>query len=670
MTNEERYRVIVEQLPAMICEFLADSTLTYVNQAYCDFFNATEENLLGKRFLNFLPEESVEAVKQRYMSLTVNNPVQTHVHEVLRDGEICWHEWTNRAYFDEHGVPQKFQAVGIDTTERKRAESLLQARLKLREYADFHSMEDIAIRTLKEVERLTSSTASFLKLTEIPEMNINVEGWEKETGIFARYCGNDFEGPAVNADFWGECLDNECNVIFNSSDCAGNAGVWIRKIAAPIVYNGRLYAVMGVAGKKCDYSEFDLVVLKQMASTAVDAIGRKLMEIALVSSKEKAESANLAKSEFLANMSHEIRTPINGIVGMLQLLEGGPLSPEQLEFTQYALQSSRRLNCLLGDILDLSRVEAGKLPLRSEPFELEEVMEGLRQLFSGSAHQKGLDLRFYLDPDLPSCLKGDETRLQQILGNLIGNAVKFTDSGYVSVEACPAGLSEADNYEVLFSVSDSGIGIPQDKVDLLFEPFTQFEDSYTKQFQGAGLGLSICKRLIDLYQGSLSVVSEEGVGSKFSFIIAFQVVESERKTSSDETAKFYNKLKVLFVDDDKITQLATSGLLEQMGHMVWTADNGQQAVDILSEEHFDVVLMDIQMPVMDGVAAIKMIRSGKTGKRNSSIPIIAMTAYSMLGDDEKFIESGADSYLSKPVLKEDLAEELRSIKIKCTPRKC
>lgn len=661
MTGKERYESIVEQLPAMICEFLADSTLTYVNEAYCSFFNAKREELLGRRFLDFIPEENVEHVRNRYMSLTVDNPVQRLVHEVLCQGEICWHEWTDRAFFDENGVAYKFQAVGIDTTDRKRTESLLRARLKLREYSDFHSFEDIAVRTLEEVERLTSSSASFLKLTEIPERNISIEGWEQESGILARYCVNELNGGLVHEDFWAECLGKDCSIVCNPDDSGAVKGDFIRKIATPIVYNGRSYAVMGVAGKKCDYSDFDLEVLKQMASTAVDAIGRKVMEIALVKNKEKAEAASRAKSEFLANMSHEIRTPINGIVGMLQLLEGSLQSPEQLEFTECALQSSRRLNCLLGDILDLSRVEAGKMTLRSEPFDLPEVLEGLRQLFSGTAQQKGIDLRSYVDPDLPQVLEGDETRLQQILSNLVGNAIKFTDSGFVSVEVAPGGSGKDNMCEVRFSVADSGVGIPEDMVENLFEPFTQLESSYTKKFQGAGLGLSICKRLVELHGGDIVVESEEGVGSTFVVTLPFGLSDKIKIDSCPDENSVDRNLRILFVDDDRITQMATSGILKQVGHSVMVAEQGAQTLEILEQNELDVVLMDIQMPVMDGVTAIHAIRSGDAGERNRNIPIIAMTAYSMLGDEEKFMKAGADSYIAKPVMKEQLVKALRKV---------
>ncbi|WP_320172545.1 ATP-binding protein [Maridesulfovibrio sp.] len=669
MTSAKIYRDIFDGLPAMVCEFSAEGIITYANRAYRDCFNLDAEEISGRRFLDpGTGERLVRGVN--FPDLVVDAPASTDLYEVVKDGGVYWQEWTVRAYFDSSGGLSLVRAVGIDTTERKRAEFLLQSRLALREFADFHSIEDIVVRALEEAEHLTASPESFLKLTEPPDLNIVLEGWSAKDFSLVRSteAGKNTECPFEK--IWTRCLEKNGPVMSGSGksdnpdhtrypfsvdrDCSF--------IATPVFYLGRICAVLGVAGRVGRYGRSDLEILEQLATTVVDAIGRKLMEASMLRSKEKAESASRAKSEFLANMSHEIRTPVNGIVGMLQLLEASELNSSQKEYAGYALQASTRLNRLLSDILDLTCVEAGKLELKNQPFDLEDSLNAVRQMFIIQAGQKGLALDFRINPDLPDRFDGDATRLQQILGNLVGNAIKFTETGIVVVEVDGIQTGESGIMDVSFSVHDSGCGIPEDRVESLFEPFTQLEDSYVRNFQGAGLGLSICRRLVELYGGTITVESTEGSGATFRFVLPLKIAGDTGVEHSAETEALQTGLRVLYVDDDKITQLATSITLKKMGCRVQLADNGAMALQALVDAEFDVVLMDIQMPVMDGVSAIKAVRSGEAGEHCRSVPIIAMTAYAMTGDDHKFMESGANGYLAKPVLKEDLEDAMQRVR--------
>ncbi|MBU1249421.1 MAG: PAS domain S-box protein, partial [Proteobacteria bacterium] len=370
---------------------------------------------------------------------------------------------------------------------------------------------------------------------------------------------------------------------------------------------------------------------------------------------EYAEAANKAKSEFLANMSHEIRTPLNGLMGMLHLLQTTKQDSEQSEFTDIALQSSKRLLRLLSDILDLAKVEAGKTRISMAPFKLKEAIESVVHLFTPLAMEKQLDLIVDINPEMPSFLIGDAARLQQVIGNLLGNAIKFTNIGHVELQVHPLPQRKDHEYRVLFSVSDTGIGMPDVLVNKLFTPFTQVEESYRRRYQGAGLGLSISKRLVELMGGNISVESEEGVGSTLYFTIPFKISEQDSLAfPEEEKPTELSGLNILLAEDDAISQTTTKWILQKSGHNMVVVEDGEQALSALKEQSFDIVLMDVQMPVLDGVEATTAIRQGKAGSNNKGIPIIAMTAYAMAGDKNKFLEAGMDGYVAKPVEMEEL----------------
>ncbi|MBU4525482.1 MAG: PAS domain S-box protein [Desulfomicrobium sp.] len=387
----------------------------------------------------------------------------------------------------------------------------------------------------------------------------------------------------------------------------------------------------------------------RMVGTHVDVTERKNAEYAVLRAKEAAEAANKAKSEFLANMSHEIRTPLNGIMGMLQLLQTTRLDREQLEYSEMATQSTSRLTSLLSDILDLSRVEAGKMPLRPETFNLREKLQQSIDLFAPIALQSGIELRHHFCATLPQAVIGDSIRLQQVLTNLIGNAFKFTQRGSVKVEAYPLPARSKKQLRIFFEISDTGCGIPDEALGQLFEPFSQVSQGYTRQYQGAGLGLSICKRLVGLMGGNMAISSEVGVGTSVYFCITLdKALDLPVQESPAQEKLAPQARKILLAEDDAVNLFAVREMLTRNGHKVTIANNGHEVQERFAEQDFDLILMDIQMPGMDGTEATRLIRATEQATGKKPVPIIAMTAYAMNGDKERLLEKGMDGYVAKP----------------------
>lgn len=374
--------------------------------------------------------------------------------------------------------------------------------------------------------------------------------------------------------------------------------------------------------------------------------------------KDQAEEANIAKSRFLANMSHEIRTPLNGIMGMLELMQTTGLDNEQSGYTQTAASSVKRLTRLLSDILDLSRIEVGRLEIVAKPFNLHEAIESQYQMFITEAIKKKITLRFALESSLPVWVEGDSIRLQQILSNIIGNALKFTEKGFIELNVSP--LTGTKTGSIMFTITDSGPGIPGDRIDSIFESFTQLETDTNRHFQGAGLGLAISKQLISLMHGTISISSKLGQGTSFFIELPMPAAYPEHKHAVQDEYRYPGKqtLNILLVEDDSINQLYQKSLLEKLGHRVVAVYNGQQAFEELTRQNFNMIFMDIQLPGMDGKEITRAIRNGEAGDAVKNITIIALTAYAMAEDRTEILKAGMDDCITKPVSRKTLQQTI------------
>lgn len=624
----DRYRLIFEFSPLAMIRFDKTGTIIDCNQKFIDLMGSSREALIGFNTIRKSNPQMSTAVQKAvsgekaefedtYTSVTGNKT--TYIRAVFNPVK----SGTN---------PTEVIATLEDISERKKVEDKL-AKAEARFKVMAENTKDLIYHFSVPDKKFKYVSPACLDVTGYPP------------GTF--YDDSQFFFNMVHPDWkefmhqqWLDMADGKMAplVEYRIIDRYGKKK-WLQQSNVPF-YNEKGKPVM-VEGIVRDVTELK------------DALER------VEQAKAKAEAASKTKSEFLANMSHEIRTPLNGIMGMLQLMEDESPSTKQNEYINAAMQASKRLNNVLSDILDLARVEAGKLNLSSNEFNPADELKHVYELFEVTSRHSGVNLKLSIPTGLPEAVIGDPARLQQILTNLVGNALKFTHEGYVSITAQKLPQNKEQQCQILFIVEDSGVGIADDKMNELFNSFTQASEGYTRQYQGAGLGLSICKKLTQLMGGSIAVESTPGKGTVFYVSIPFTLPTGKsiiKDNAQDEpkVLSSFSDYRILIAEDEKVNRLYTKQYLEQIGFSVDTVTDGQQVLDKLSYEEFSLVLMDIQMPIMSGIEATQSIRKGEAGAHNKRIPIIATTAYAMQGDRDLFIEQGMTDYVAKPVVKEEL----------------
>jgi PAS domain S-box-containing protein len=633
--REAHYRTLVESLREGIAQSDIEERFTFANKAAHDIFGVAKGSLVGRSLREFMVDNNyapflAQSKRRR------GGKSDTYELRIRRpDGEPRELLATVSPQLDSKGEYGRTFAVFHDITDRKRAEEAVQREAN-KLSAMIEGMEE-GVAFIDLEDHISEVNEYFLKLFSLERTEV---------------CGR-FLWDSALGEFFGDFR----NVL---------AGFKSKKDATQLVVQKDVAGLKAVVRVQPVYREDDYQ----------GAIINVIDVTELVMAREQALAASRAKTHFLANMSHEIRTPLNAIVGITDMMFDTDPDPEQKDYLNTIQESSRSLLAIVSDILDFSKIEAGRVELESIEFGLPTVIGGAAEILARRAHQKGLDFTSWVDPAIPSLLRGDPARLRQVLLNLGDNAIKFTARGSVEVRV-ELGSSDGDEADILFSVTDTGIGIARENQTSIFDGFIQADSSITRKFGGTGLGLSISKHLVEMMGGEfglLSPLNEGKGGSRFWFRIPFRVqtrhaeadrglsgrsgeAESESPQRKDppafpSTDGRQTQARILLVEDNRINQKVTKAILLKAGYVIDIAENGRTALEAVANASYDLILMDMQMPEMDGLEAAERIRWNLPN--GVCPPIIALTANAVKEDRARCLKSGMNDYLTKPIQAREL----------------
>jgi|GEM_PF-2267899 len=698
--SEEKFRTLVEKTNELIFAMSPEGVYTYMSPNVKELMGTNADDVVGRKYSEAIHRDDRPACEADVRTL-IETGVSAEGREYRirhRNGSWRWHGTSLSAQKDKAGKVISIIGIARDVTDKKASEAAhnrllawhaginrihdrllsadnMQDRLKVITDGVVESFDSFLCRIWimgppdrcdggcphgrdKKTARLCRGVDQCLHLTASSGDTDHTDGYYNRVPLgyegiqwvegkeVPGFLTNDAQNtPIVRDRAW---IDEKGIVSFTGRQLRDNAGNVIG-------------ALVSFATHAVDREEYEM--FSNLANTASQVVLSSLAETSMKQAKEAAEAASRAKSEFLANMSHEIRTPMNGVIGMTDLLLDTDLTEEQLEYAESVRSSAESLLVIINDVLDFSKIEAGKLKLEQIDFDLEKLLKEVNDTMAPRARRRRIRHDVILKEEVPSLLKGDPVRLRQILFNLCENAVKFTRTGSVKVTVS-APHQTATTATLIFEVADTGIGIAPEHHQAIFESFSQVDASTTRQYGGTGLGLAITKRLVTLLEGEIGVTSEPGKGSTFWFTLALEKQPQQSTDNSvDETpapafSGSLHPLRILLVEDSPISRRVLLQMLEKMGHTATIAVNGAEAVKLFSRQSFDMVLMDIQMPVMDGIAATRQIKAmqKETGKK---VPVIAITANAMAGDRERILSQGLDDYVAKPVKMETLADAIR-----------
>jgi PAS domain S-box-containing protein len=643
--SDEQYRATFDRAAVGIAHVGLDGRWLRFNQALCDYLGYSPEELREKTFGDITHEDDLESdwEQARRLAAGVIDTYTMDKRYIRKDGSVMWVNLTASMLRDPDGQPLHYIAIVEDITQRREVEQ------SLRESEDhFRFMVDSIPQvpwTANPEGRLTDISDRWLWMTGLPKEEALDAGWQQVAHP---------DDLAKMSKSWKHCL--ETGAPFEAEHrirMADGTHRWVRSRAvARRNEEGQIVRWYG--------STEDIQVQKLVEGELERQVDERTAELSRA--RDAALAASKAKSEFLANVSHEIRTPMNGVIGMTSLLLQRNLDSRTREMVETIATSGETLLRVLDDVLDLSKIEAGRLEIERAPVDLGQLVTDVGALYQGHAQAKGIALRSVPPPSPAPAVLADSLRLRQVLANLVANGVKFTDRGEVSLAW--TWEPDADGFRVVFKVSDTGIGIPSDRLDAVFQSFTQADGSTHRRFGGTGLGLTIAKHLVESMGGRIFVTSEVGVGTSFTVDLPFEAAELGEEAGTSPPAEAREPVeratRVLLAEDNPVNVMVAKLILEQCGCTVDVAENGMRAIAMAAAESYDLVMMDVQMPICDGLEATRAIRQTEEQEGRRRLPIYALTANAMGEDREACLAAGMDGFIPKPVRIPDIEQALEN----------